>query len=92
MSSRLAALTARRIALQVECDLRRGDVRHLYGDLEGRTARTDRVIDNARRFAPVVAVGGIAILVAFGPSRAVGLLRRGLAIAVYASHARRLLS
>ncbi|NJD31129.1 MAG: hypothetical protein FIB04_04520 [Gammaproteobacteria bacterium] len=92
MSSRLAALTARRLALQVECDLRRGDVRHLYGDLEGRTARADRVIENARRFGPAIAVGGIALLIALGPGRALSLARRGLAIAVYASHARRMLS
>jgi hypothetical protein len=49
------------------------------------------MIDTIRSFAPVIAVGGIAVLVAFGPGRAWSLLRRGLAWALYANQALRLL-
>ncbi len=90
MSSRLAALTAKRVALQLECDVRRGDIRQIYSGLEGRAARADRVIDAARGYAPVIAAGGIAVLFVLGPSRALSLARRALTIAFYASQFRRL--
>lgn len=91
MSDRLAALTARRRALQSRCALQRDDVQTLYAAIEDRTSRVDRAIDAARTLAPLVAVGGVVLLLAMGPHRALLLLRRGLAIALYATQARRLL-
>jgi hypothetical protein len=91
MSSRLKALTARRTALQAECAAQRDDMQLLYGGIEGRVARVDRAIVTIRNLAPVIAVGGIAVLVVLGPGRALGLLRQGLSVAIYANHAFRLL-
>ena len=91
MSSRLLALQARRAALQAECALLRDDLRQLHGGIAARAESADRMIDTIRSFAPVIAVGGIAVLVAFGPGRAWGLLRRGLAWTLYANQALRLL-
>jgi hypothetical protein len=51
----------------------------------------DRVVETVRSFAPVIAVGGVAVLVALGPGRALNLVRRGLAWALYANQALRLL-
>ena len=90
MSDRLAALTARRRALQAQCALQREDVQVLYAGIERRTARVDRVIDVARSLTPLVAVGGMVVLLAMGPHRALLLVRRGLAIALYAIQARRM--
>ena len=92
MSDRLAALTARRRALQAQCALQREDVQVLYAGIERRTARVDRVIDVARSLTPLVAVGGVVVLLAMGPHRALLLVRRGLAIALYAIQARRMLA
>ena len=91
MSSRLDALTARRTALQAECAAQRDDMQLLYGGIEGKLARVDRTIEAVRRLAPVIAAGGIAVLVVLGPGRALGLLRRALSVAVYANQALRLL-
>jgi hypothetical protein len=91
MSSRLVALRARRAALQAECALQRDDVQQLGGSIASRAESVDRMIDTVRSFAPVVAVGGIAVLVALGPGRALGLLRRGLSVWLYANQALRIL-
>ena len=88
MSDRLAELTARRRALQALSALQRNDVQALYAGIERRTARVDRVIDVARSLTPLVAVGGVVVLLAMGPHRALLLVRRGLAIALYAIQAR----
>lgn len=90
MSDRLAELTARRRALQERCALQRGDVQVLYASIERRTARVDRVIGVARGLTPLLAVGGVVVLFAMGPHRALRLARRGLAMALYATQARRL--
>jgi hypothetical protein len=81
-------LTARRRNLQAECELLRDDVRQVYDDIEQRTSRADRMIETARRFAPVVAIGGAVVLFALGPRRALALVRRSLTIALYAKQAR----
>jgi len=89
VSSRLAALTARRQALQARCDLLRGDAALLYGGIEDRTVRVDRTIETVRSLTPVIAIGGFVLLLAMGPQRALHLARRGLTIALYANQARR---
>ena len=81
MSSRLAALTARRAALQAECALQRDDAALAYGDIEQGVAKVDRVL----------LVAGAVALLAIGPARALSLVRRGLAVGLYAREARRLL-
>jgi butyrate kinase len=91
VSSRLVALQARRAALQAECALHRDDVRLVYGGMAARAEKVDRTIDAVRSFAPVIAVGGIAVLIALGPGRALRLLRRGLSFGVYANQALRLI-
>lgn len=92
MSSRLAALAARRRDLQAECELQRDDVRQLYAGLEQRTARADRVIELMRRLAPAIAAGGVIAMIALGPRRIVSLVRRGLPIALVANQVRIALS
>jgi hypothetical protein len=92
VSSRLAALAARRRDLQAECELQRDDVRQLYAGLEQRTARTDRAIALMRRLAPAIAVGAVVAMVALGPWRIVSLVRRGLPLALVASQVRSALS
>lgn len=89
MSSRLAALTARRQALQAKCDLLRGDAELLYGGIEDRTLRADRAIETVRSLTPIIAIGGFVLLLAMGPQRALHLARRGLTVAMYAHQARR---
>ena len=89
MSARLAALTARRKALQAQCALQRGDVQTLYAGIESRTNRVDQVITTVRSLSPVLAIGGMVLLVAMGPQRALRTARRGLTMALYASHVRR---
>ena len=91
MNSRLIALQARRAALQAECALQRDDLQQLHGGIAARAESADRIIDTVRSFAPVIAVGGVAVLVALGPGRALGLIRRGLSIWLYANQALRVL-
>jgi hypothetical protein len=91
MSSRLIALQARRAALQAECALQRDDLQQLHGGIAARAQSADRMIATVRSFAPVIAVGGVAVLVALGPGRALGLIRRGLSIWLYANQALRIL-
>ena len=55
MSSRLAALTARRRALQAQCALQRDDLHTLYAGIESRTNRVDQVITTVRSLSPVLA-------------------------------------
>ena len=92
MSSRLAALTARRGALQAKCELQRNDVGQIYAGIESRTTRVDRAIETLRSLAPVIAVVGVAVMFALGPHRALRLVRRGFTIALYANQARRSLT
>ena len=89
MNSRLEALTARRKALQARCDLLRGDAELLYGGIEDRTVRVDRTIETVRSLTPIIAIGGLLLLLAMGPQRALHLARRGLTVALYANQARR---
>lgn len=91
MSSRLDALAARRLALQTECAAQRDDVAAVYGGIEASVLRVDRVLQTVRSIGPVVLVGGAALLFALGPGRALRLVRRGLSIALYATHALRIL-
>lgn len=91
MSARLTALTARRLALQADCAQQRDDIAELYGGIENRATRVDRTIETVRGLAPLVAIGGLAMLLVLGPGRALRLLRRGLAVAVYANQALRIL-
>jgi len=89
VSARLEALTARRRALQAQCALQREDVQTLYAGIESRTNRVDQVITTVRSLSPVLAIGGLVLLVAMGPQRALRAARRGLTMALYASHVRR---
>jgi len=91
MRSRLVALQARRAALQAECALQRDDVRQLHDGIAARAENADRMIETVRSFVPVIAVGGIAVLVALGPARALSLLRRGFTVALYTNQALRLI-
>lgn len=91
MSGRLAALTARRQALQADCAQQRQEIVELYSGIESRTTRVDRTIETVRSVAPLIAIGGFAILVVLGPGRALRLLRRGLSVAVYVNQALRIL-
>lgn len=91
MSPRLAALTARRGALQAEIALQRDDLAEAYADIEQGTARTDRVLLAVRRMGPLIAVLGAAGMLALGPSRALRLLKRGVTVALFTAQARRLL-
>ena len=92
MSSRLAALTARRAALQAECAQQRDGAALAYGEIEQSVARVDRVVATVRRLTPFLVVGGAVALLVIGPSRVLPLLRRGVALSMYAREARRLLS
>ena len=92
MSSRLAALTARRAALQAECALQRDVAALAYGEIEQSVARVDRVVATVRRLTPLLVAAGAIGLLVIGPSRVVPLLRRGVALSMYAREARRLLS
>ena len=91
MNSRLAALTARRAALQAECALQRDDAALAYGGIEQGAAKIDRAVATVRRIAPVLVVAGAVGLLALGPARALSLVRRALTLGLYASQARRLL-
>jgi len=91
VSSRLVELTARRVALQAECALRRDDAAQSLAEIEHGVARIDRAVAAARRFAPLLVVGGAVALIAVGPSRALSMVARGLALGLYAKQARRLL-
>ena len=91
MSSRLAALTARRAALQAECAQQRDGASLAYDEIEQSVARVDRVVATVRRLTPWLVVGGAVALLVIGPSRVLPLLRRGVALSMYAREARRLL-
>lgn len=92
MSSRLALLTARRMALQAECALQRDGAALAYGEIEDSVARVDRVVATVRRLTPLLVTAGAIGLLVVGPSRVLHLLRRGVALSMYAREARRLLS
>lgn len=91
MNDRLAALTARRTALQAKCAAERNSIAQTYALIEHSAGRVDRVIDTVRRLTPLIALGGIVAIVVAGPSRAIGMLRKGLTLALYTSQASRLL-
>jgi hypothetical protein len=84
-------LTARRAALQAECALQRDDAVQAYAGIESGAARIDRVVAVLRRLTPVFLVGGVVVVVALGPARAINLVRRGVTLAIYALQARSLL-
>ena len=91
MSSRLVALTARRAALQAECALQRDDAVQAYAGITSGAERIDRVVAVLRRLTPVFIVGGVVVVVALGPARAINLARRGVTLAIYALQARSLM-
>jgi hypothetical protein len=91
VSSRLVALTARRAALQAQCALQRDDAVQDYAGISSSAARIDRVVAVFRRLTPVLLVGGVVVVVALGPARAITLARRGITIAMYALQARSLM-
>jgi len=91
VSSRLVALTARRAALQAECALQRDDAVEAYAGIASGAERIDRVVLVLRRLTPVFIVGGVVVMVALSPSRAIALARRGITLAMYALQARSLL-
>jgi hypothetical protein len=91
MTTRLEQLAARRRLLQVRCAVQRGDIAEIEADLDAGAARVDRVVAMARRFTPLLLVTGVAIVVAMGPGRVLGLVGQGLAAATIANRAARLL-
>jgi len=91
VSSRLVALTARRAALQAECALQRDDAVQAYAGIASGAERIDGVVAVLRRLTPVLIVGGVVVVVALGPARAISLARRGVTLAIYALQARSLL-
>jgi len=91
MSTRLEQLAARRRLLQLQCAVQRGEIAELQAGIDASAARADHVIAVARRFTPLLLVTGVAIAVAIGPSRALGLVRQGLLAATIANRAARLL-
>jgi hypothetical protein len=91
VSSRLVALTARRAALQAECALQRDDAAQAYAGIASGAARVDHVVAVLRRISPLLVVGGVVVVVALGPARAISLARRGVTLAIYALQARSLL-
>jgi hypothetical protein len=91
MRSRLRALTARRTALQAECALQRDDIGLVYGHIEDRVGRVDRVVETLRGLTPILAAGGVILLVALGPGRSLRLMQRGLALGVSVNQIRRFL-
>jgi hypothetical protein len=91
MNARLERLTARRRLLQVQCAVQRGDIGDLQADIDAGAVRADRVVAVARRLTPFLLVAGVAAVVAIGPGRALGMARQGLAVALVASRAVRLL-
>ncbi len=91
MRSRLLALTARRTALQAECALQRDDIGQVYARIEDRVGRVDRVVETLRGLTPILAVGGVVLLLAMGPGRSLRLLQRGLALGVSVNQIRRFL-
>jgi hypothetical protein len=82
VTARLAELKARRARLQLECAVQRQAVGVLYHGIEHKAGRADRVLGVVRSYAPLIAVGGVAMVLIVGPGRMLGLLRRALPIAV----------
>jgi YqjK-like protein len=91
VTSHLAALTARRAALQAEVALQRDDLRQTYGTIEAGTAKVDHVVSTVRKLTPLLLVAGAAAMIAVGPARAFALARRALTLGLYVGQARRLL-
>jgi len=91
MSTHLEQLAARRRQLQSRCAVQRGEIAESQAGIDAGAARADRVIAMAQRFTPLMLVVGVAIVLAIGPGRALGLFRRGLVAATIADRAARLL-
>ncbi len=91
MSTRLEELTTRRRLLQARCAAQRGEIGVIEADLDAGVARVDRAVAVARRLGPFVLLAGVAVLVAIGPGRALGVVRQGLTVALFANRAARLL-
>jgi hypothetical protein len=77
--------------LQAECALQRDDTVQAYTEIAAGAARIDRAVAVLRGLTPVFIVGGIVVVVALGPARAITLARRGVTLAIYALQARSLL-
>ena len=91
MSSNLADLTARRVALQEQCAAERAAVADSHSIIRYQANRIDEAIESLRRLTPVLLIGGLVVTVALGPGKAFGLAKRGLRTAFYASQAFRIL-
>jgi YqjK-like protein len=91
LNARIDALTARRVALQARIALQRDDAVESLRTIASGAARVDHTVASLRRLAPLALLAGAVGLLVLGPSRAVGLLRRGLTVALYVTQARRLL-
>lgn len=91
MSTRLEQFTERRRRLQLRCAVQRGEIDELQAGIDASVARADRVIIVARRLTPWLLVAGGVAVVAMGPARALGLVRQGLTVALFANRAVRLL-
>jgi hypothetical protein len=91
MSTRLEQLAERRHLLQLRCAVQRGDLAETQAAIDAGAARADRVIAVAQRFTPLLLVAGVAVVLAVGPGRALGLVRQGLVAATLANRAARLM-
>ncbi|MBC7984906.1 MAG: hypothetical protein H7Y02_13750 [Candidatus Obscuribacterales bacterium] len=80
MSSRAAALAARRIALQARCALQRQQLEFQYNEIESHLSVIDRGIlwiTNIVRH-PLWALAGVAGLAMLGPTKIINWSSRGL--------------
>ena len=91
MSAHLEQLVAHRRQLQLRCAVQRGEIAGIQAGIDAGAARADRVIAVAQRFTPLLLVTGVALVLAIGPGRALGLVRQGLLAATIANRAARLL-
>jgi len=91
VSTRLAALTARRRDLQLRCARQRGEIGELHATIDNGAARVDHAIAVARQLTPLLVVAGVVVVVAVGPGRVWALVRQGLAVLPVATRALRLL-
>ena len=90
MSSALTERSERRIALQAQSSAGRRELRQAWGDIEYGVEPVDRLVGAARRLLPLAAVVGTIIVIVVGPAKALVTARRGLAVAIAAREAMRL--
>ena len=91
MSPTLAERTAMRIDLQEQASAERRELRQAWADVEHDVQPVDRFAETVRRLAPLAAVAGIVVMIVVGPAKALVVARRGLAVAMAAREAMRLL-